>query len=370
MSTSNKWWLIKNANKIDTPALAIYPQRVEKNILNALSIQPNVALLRPHVKTNKIPEVQQMLMKHGVTKFKCSTIAEAEMLAAVNAPDVLLAYQPTGPRIQRFLALVQAYPKTAFSCIIDNSKIATELSKGFRKIQGVAQVFIDVNNGMNRTGIVPAKILALYSDCLKLKGIAIRGLHVYDGHITATSVRERAREVRSAFSEVDAIFEVLNDHGKGNLVMVAGGTPSFPIHAQRKNVECSPGTFVFWDWGYGKLYHEMPFEPAALVLTRVLSVLDANHLCLDLGYKAVAAEKPMPRVKFLNEPRAVSLAQSEEHLVVKVSNANRYSPGDLWYGLPIHICPTVALYDKALLVEKGILTGEWQIVARTRKIFV
>ena len=66
-----------------------------------------VERLRPHMKTNKLPEVIRMQMDQGITKFKCATIAEAEMVAACLAPDVLLAYQPVGPNVERFIQLVQ-----------------------------------------------------------------------------------------------------------------------------------------------------------------------------------------------------------------------------------------------------------------------
>lgn len=38
----------------------------------------------------------------GITAFKGATIAEIELLASVGAKDVLLAYQPVGPKIDRF----------------------------------------------------------------------------------------------------------------------------------------------------------------------------------------------------------------------------------------------------------------------------
>jgi D-threonine aldolase len=370
MKAVSPWWKIKGEELIDSPSLAVYTDRVEQNIVNALKIQPDRNLFRPHVKTSKMPGVQKLLMKHGVRKFKCSTVAEAEMLGEIRAPDVLLAYQPSGPKIQRFLKLTTTYPETEFSCLIDNVSTASIISSAFRKARSTANIYIDVNNGMNRTGAAVKNIVQLFQTIRELKGLRVRGLHIYDGHITDSSIRERIRRVRADFAEVDAIFEALNDEGRGGLAMIAGGTPSFPVHAKRKNVECSPGTFVFWDEGYGHLYPEMPYQHAALVLTRVVSVISKDLLCLDLGYKSVASEKPMPRVKFLNEPRAVPLHQSEEHLVVKIRDAHRFSAGDLWYGVPTHICPTVALYDQALLINKGELSGEWQVTARKRKISI
>lgn len=147
-----------------------------------------------------------------------------------------------------------------------------------------------------------------------------------------------------------------------------GGTPTFPIHAQRENVECSPGTFVFSDWGYKHLLPDEPFEYAALVISRVISIVDEHRVCTDLGHKSVAAENPLPRVHFLNAPGAEPIGQSEEHLVLRVEDSSQYTTGDVLYGVPVHICPTVALYDSASIIENGKKVAEWEVVARKRSI--
>src|SRR5437764_2320153 len=90
----DSWYVVNNIEQIDSPALVIYPDRVKKNIELAISIAGSVNRLRPHVKTHKSPDVTNMLIEAGITKFKCATISEADMLGACKAPDVLLAYQP------------------------------------------------------------------------------------------------------------------------------------------------------------------------------------------------------------------------------------------------------------------------------------
>ena len=87
----NSWYLVSNAGEIPSPALLVYPDRVEENIRRMIQIASGVDRLRPHMKTNKLPEVIRMHLDQGITKFKCATIAEAEMVAACLAPDVLLA---------------------------------------------------------------------------------------------------------------------------------------------------------------------------------------------------------------------------------------------------------------------------------------
>src|ERR1700750_934200 len=115
------WYIINDIEKLDTPALVIYPERVKENIVILKSMIDDVSRLRPHVKTHKSKEAALLMLDAGITKFKCATIAEAEMLGMANAPDVLLAYQPVGPKLERFIKLNKVYPATKFSCLVDNS---------------------------------------------------------------------------------------------------------------------------------------------------------------------------------------------------------------------------------------------------------
>jgi D-serine deaminase-like pyridoxal phosphate-dependent protein len=151
---------------------------------------------------------------------------------------------------------------------------------------------------------------------------------------------------------------------------VIGGTPAFPFHARRSQVECSPGTFTFWDAGYGNSFPDMHFQYAAILLTRIISIIDEQTLCLDLGSKAVAPDPALPRVVFPDHPEAKVLSQSEEHLVVKVPDTAGYQVGDVWKGVPIHICPTVNLYEQLNVILKRRWTKSWTVVARKRVINV
>ena len=66
----------------------------------------------------------------------------------------------------------------------------------------------------------------------------------------------------------------------------------------------------------------------------------------------------------------MAVLQNEEHLVLEAGAGHSYKVGDILYGIPFHICPTVALYERAITVEEGKITGEWKIVARDRKITI
>ena len=359
------WFQIYNIDDVPSPKLVVYPERVEHNIHEAIAMAGDPGRLRPHIKTNKTPEVVRMMIDAGITKFKFATIEEGTLLAEEKAADVLMAYQPVGPRIGQLAELIISFPSTKFSCVLDHAQAAKKLNEEFARLDLVVDVFIDLNVGMNRTGISPDHAFDLYTFCASLPALNLRGLHAYDGHLRDPDIDKRRVLCDAAFGRVEELADRIVGAGLARPLIVAGGSPSFPVHARRKDVECSPGTFVFWDQGYGEICREQPFLPAALVVTRVLSLPSPGRLCIDMGHKAIAAENEISRrAVFLNAPELKLISQSEEHGIVEVSEGHTYVPGDVFYVLPYHICPTVNLYQQMITVTGHSAKDSWFIEAR------
>lgn len=365
------WFTVRNAGEVPSPALLLYPERVRENIHRMIRVAGGTGRLRPHIKTHKLAEVVRMQLEEGITKFKCATIAEAEMAAGAGAKDVLIAYPVVGPNPGRLLELVKAFPGAVFSCVADDASAVQLLARTFSDSGRTLDVLLDVDCGQHRTGIEPgAEAMRLYRLTATSPGLRPGGLHVYDGHIHEPDLAERTKRCAAAFSPVNAFRRELLSAGLPVPRLVAGGTPTFPIHAKHDSFECSPGTCVLWDFGYAEKFADLDFLVAALVLTRVVSKPGANRLCLDLGHKAIAAENPPPRVRFLNHPDATAISHSEEHLVVESPQAGRFAVGDCLFGVPRHICPTVALYSEATVICDGRATERWRIPARERRLTV
>ncbi|HEU0039192.1 MAG TPA: D-TA family PLP-dependent enzyme [Verrucomicrobiae bacterium] len=368
---TDRWYEIANVDEVDSPALLVYPDRAEENVRRMIAMVGDMRRLRPHMKTHKLPEIIRMQLAHGITKFKCATIAEAEMTADCGAADVLLAHQPIGPKVQRFIQLLKKFPQTKFSTIADDAEVIRALSSACAQAKATVEVLLDLDCGMHRTGIAPgAKAVELYQLLGTLPGLKPGGLHAYDGHIRESDPTKRAEICHAAFAPVRALRTELLNAGLPTPRIVAGGTPTFPIHAQDKAVECSPGTCVFWDAGYGAKCPDMEFLNAALVLTRVVSKPGGNRLCLDLGHKAIASENPHPRVVFLNLPDAQAVSHSEEHLVVETERAGEIELAACIYGVPWHVCPTVALHSEAVIIRGGRAQERWGVVGRNRRLTV
>lgn len=367
ISKDNPWYAVSNVAEVDSPALLIYPERVEENLRRMIAMVGSADRLCPHVKTHKLSELIELQLKVGITKFKCATIAEAEMVAACGARDVLLAYQPVGPKLQRLIQLIKRFPQTNFSAIADNEGTIRSIAAGATAAGVSIPVLIDIDCGMHRSGIpAGAQAAELYRLIGQLPGITAGGLHVYDGHIADPNPVEREQRCDAAFEPAAKLRDELVRSGCVVPRMIVGGTPTFPIHARRSGIECSPGTCVLWDAGYGTRCLDMDFLHAALVLTRVISKPGSNRVCLDLGHKAIAAENPHPRVIFLNLADAKAVMHSEEHLVVET--AEDLPIGTVLYGVPWHVCPTVALHNEATVVRNGCAIDTWKIAARARKL--
>jgi D-serine deaminase-like pyridoxal phosphate-dependent protein len=361
---------VQDPDRIPSPALLFYPHRIEANIQESIRIAGTPDRLRPHVKTNKCPNVVALKLARGIRKFKCATIAEAEMLAQSGARDVVIAYQLVGPNISRFVALCTAYPEVAFRPLVDGREALAALSKHVAAAGLTVEVLVDLDVGMGRTGIAPdASAAALYEAIQRLPGLLPGGLHAYDGHIRHQDVTERNEAADIVYDSVAALRDELVSNGLPVPRLIMGGTPTFPCHARKPDVELSPGTCFLHDWNYERLFPDMRFQRAALLLGRVISRTGEHSCTVDIGHKAVAADPDGPRGLAVNHEGFTPVKQSEEHWVFVGDHAVAPAVGELFYVLPTHICPTVALHEHAYAVGKdGRILGEWPITARRRRI--
>lgn len=363
------WMRLENEAAVPSPALILFPDRVDGNLRRMIALAGDPARLRPHLKTHKLPQLVARQAELGITKCKCATIAEAEMAAVSGSSDVLLAVQPVGPNVARFLGLMRAFPLVKFSTIADDEGVLLALNSAAIAAGTIVEVVLDLDVGQHRTGVAPGRpALELYRRIASLPGLRPGGLHAYDGHLHQRDPGERAAAADAVAGQVEALRAGLLGQGMAVPRVVLGGTPTFPMHARRGDVECSPGTCVLWDAGYAANYPDLDFLQAAALLTRVISRPAPNRLCLDLGHKAVASEMPHPRVIFPALPGAKPVAHNEEHLVLETPRAAEFPVGSVLYGVPWHICPTVALHDRVHIATGARVTAEWPVTGRPRKL--
>ncbi len=365
---------IQDTSSIFSPGLLFYRELIAANIQRMVEMAGSPERLRPHAKTHKTREIVRMELAAGISKHKCATLAEAEMLAECGVKDVLLAYPMVGPNCDRLARLAQRFPGCKFSVLVDHPLGLEQLSAAMQKAGQSVDAVLDLDVGQHRTGIAPdGRAVELYEQMARTPGVRLGGLQVYDGHNHQESLVERRLAVERLWEPVLQFRETLQRKGLSVPRVVAGGTPTFPVFSSMEypGLECSPGTCVLQDHGYGTRFLELGFTPAALMLTRVVSRPTADRVTFDLGTKAVASDPPAgSRCIILDLPDAKAVAHNEEHLVVETSAAYRYRPGDEAYAMPTHICPTCALHRFAYVIEHGKLVDRWEIVGRDRVLTV
>jgi D-serine deaminase-like pyridoxal phosphate-dependent protein len=321
-----------------------------------------------------MPAVTKLELARGITKHKAATFAEAEMLADAGVTDVFLAYNLVGPNIDRAVAFIRRFPDVAFSVTADHAGPIDALGRAVAAAGGAVEVLLDLDVGQHRTGVPPGPAARdLYRRIATTAGLVPGGLHIYDGHQHQPSFAERQSAVQSTWPQVVALRDELLALGWPVPRLVAGGTPTFPAYAaiDDATIELSPGTCVLNDAGYGELFADLPFKPAALLLTRVVSRPTRDRLTVDLGYKAIAADPPAgKRVSFPDLPDARQVLHNEEHLVLETDEADRFQPGDVLLAVPRHICPTTALHREVTVVSGGRVTGVWPVTARDRRLTI
>jgi D-serine deaminase-like pyridoxal phosphate-dependent protein len=365
----DKKYRIQNVETIPSPSLVVYLAQVQQNIERAIAIvDGDVSRLRPHAKTHKTAEIIAMERDAGIYKHKCATLREAEMLAQNGIEDILIAYQMVGPNINRFVALQQTYPDADFKVMVDHSEAVTALASAVANYGLNVKVMLDLDVGMHRTGIpVGDAAVDVYAQIEASDGLQAWGLHVYDGHIHDEDVAERKASCNKSMAQTQEMQDRLSAKGLEVPLIVMGGTPTFPIYAKTPGVEASPGTFIFHDYGYTTRYPDLGFTPAALLLSRIISIPTPNRITLDLGHKAIAADPEGVRGIILSVDNAEVGQQHEEHWAISVPDSTPMYIGQEIYVCPTHICPCVALHPFYYVVDAdGYCWDTWEVTARNR----
>ncbi len=366
-------YLIAGVEEVLTPALAIYPEIVDANIATTIRLLGGDSnRWRPHIKTAKLAFVMRRFVEQGIKNFKCSTTLELATVCETGAADVLVAYPLTGAGARRVRDIAEAFPAIRVSALVESKEQIPSWA------ESRVGLFIDVNPGMNRTGIEQDhtdEIVELARATESL-GQPFRGLHYYDGHLAKYEMAERESMAHRGYDRLMEIIEALNQAGVRVDEVITAGTPAFPCtisYAGFNDAEfihrASPGTVVYGDCtSLAQLPDEFGYRPAAVVVSTVVSRPAPHLITCDAGHKTVSADSGVPTCRALGHPRLSPSRPSEEHLPIEVSqSADILAIGETLYLVPMHICPTVNNFDHALIINDGKIAGVERVTARGRE---
>src|SRR5262245_44399025 len=227
---------IEDTSQIISPALVVYRELLEANLASMIAIAGRADRLRPHCKTHKMPQVTKLELARGISKHKCATFAEAEMLAEAGAPDIFLSYNLVGPNIRRAVAFRRKFPRVSFQVQADHPGPIADLGRAMAAADLTIDVLLDLDVGQHRTGVAAGpRAGELYRMIAGTKGLRLGGFHVYDGHQHQQLRDERAAAVNGEWEKVAALRDELERAGLTVPRIVCGGTGSFPVYAAKSD---------------------------------------------------------------------------------------------------------------------------------------
>ncbi len=364
---------VQDARALSTPSLLIYTEMIEANITAALSMMNgNANRWRPHLKTAKLGYTMRRLVARGIKMAKCATTLELVAAIESGMEDVVVAFPLMGPNAARVREIAAAHPERRISTLVESVDQIDEWRAS------AVGVFVDLNPGMDRTGMAEDHFEEVreFIEQVQKAGLRFCGLHHYDGQIKNTDA-SAAAVAREGYLRLMELIAYLKRSGMEVKEVITSGTPAMP-HAlnfapfgEAEFIHrVSPGTIVYNDRNSLQELPDYGFQPAALVLSTVVSRPRENRVTCDAGHKAVSADAGVPTCDVLGRPGLMGLKPSEEHLPLEVRSGETPARGELLYLLPAHVCPTVNNFDKAVLVCGGKVEAVVPVTARGHEMFV
>ena len=367
-------YTVSNLDDVMTPALLVYPEYIASNIERTLALLGGDGdRWRVHIKTAKLGYTLLMLLERGVRNFKCATTLELLVACQSGAADVLVAYPVIGANARRVREIAELFPQVRISVLVENPEQLQQW-RGSR-----LGIFIDINPGMNRTGIDEghgAEVFDL-AKAIGASGLEFRGVHYYDGQHRQPDMRERTVAAHHGYTRLIEIVSEIERIGVRVPEVITAGTPTLPTSLSFEGFRnagfvhrVSPGTVVYCDASsLAQLPAEYGYRPAVLVLTRVVSHPRVGIVTSDGGHKSVSADSGVPTCVVMGHSELTPLSPSEEHLPLQVQEgASSPAVGEALYLLPRHVCTTVNNFNDALLVRKGEIESVEKVTARGREM--
>jgi D-serine deaminase-like pyridoxal phosphate-dependent protein len=357
-------------SKLDTPALTVDLDVLEKNLVGmADRIQAARVGLRPHVKTHKTVELAEMQMEHGAAGISVAKLGEAEVMAEFGMDDILVANEVVGT--EKLARLAKLSRMIRIRSCVDSMSGAMSLSEAAANHGVGFDVMLDVNTGLDRTGVQPEQAVELGKAVDALQGVMVVGVFSYAGYSATEPNESRRRQwAEMEASTAVAISRELLAAGVGAGEVSVAGTPTAAYAASVSGVtEVRPGTYVFNDLNYSIIGACNLSECALTIRARVVSKPSPDRAVVDAGSKVLTSDRRADGVPgygyVVGAPDTRLEALWEEHGVLRLDDEGRQlNVGDVIGIIPNHVCPTVNLADAWYGVRDGTVEQTFAVTAR------
>ncbi len=341
---------------LDTPAVLVDLDVLDSNIerMQAFANRQGFAL-RPHVKSHKSLAVARRQLEAGATGLCVATASEAQVMAASDTPDVMVAYPLVGPR--KLERLDELAADGRLTLVTDS----VEVTEGYRRYANslgkVIRVLVEVDTGMHRAGAEPGGVQKVAVDVARGSGLEFAGIVTHAGHAHDVPGREDiVRVARDEAATMGAVRESLEAIGLEVATVSAGSTITSPYLQPGDGItEIRPGTYVYNDLRTLGRYACAPEMIAASVLSTVVSI-NGSRVTLDAGSKTLTTtwDPDYGYGQIVEHPDATFSRLSEEHGVLSLPRADgSVRVGDRVRVLPVHVCVWMDLQPEIYGIRQG-----------------
>lgn len=347
--------------EIDTPALLLYMDAVERNITKMADYFSNkLCKIRPHIKTHKLPLIAHKQIEAGAIGITCAKLGEAKIFLEAGIRNILIANEIVGKlKIQKMVNL--SVYGNLIVCVdsYDNSEAISEAA---RQIRRKMDILIEVNVGLNRCGVLPGKpTLELLQKISGLQYLVFRGLMGYEGGLFTLDLEEKKKRCVESNRLLVETKDLLERNGFPVEIVTAGGSNTFALTGLYPGItDIQVGSYVTMD--SHNRYYGLDFEQAITVMTTVISRPEKERVITDAGKKSLSSDEGLPICK---EPGILISKLNEEHGHLKIENPDHnLSVGDKIEIIPSHGCTTIPLFDRYYIIRNDYVESVAEIHAR------
>jgi D-serine deaminase-like pyridoxal phosphate-dependent protein len=352
-----------DARELDTPALLVDLDKMERNIARTASIFREMGVgWRPHTKGQKVPAIAHLEIKAGAIGITCAKLGEAEVMAANGIDNILIANQVVGQ--QKVTRLANLCQRATVITAVDSIENVEELDAAGQAVGVRIPVVVEVDIGVHRCGVDPGEpAVALSREVHRRPGLRYVGLMGYEGH--AREIKDPAEREAEVHRSVGLLVDSAERCRAADLpveIVSCGGTGIELISGRVPGVtEIEAGGIIFNDMYYTGM--GLDREYALTVLSTVTSRPTPTRIVTDAGRKTMQRDIAIPKPKDL--AGVISVGLSAEHGQIELDAPNDdITVGDTLEWIVGYGDTTICLHDELYGTRGGRVEVVWPILAR------
>ncbi len=346
--------------EITRPTLVVDKKKCLQNIEKMANKAADFKLrFRPHFKTHQSAKIGEWYREYGVNAITVSSVQMAEYFAGHGWDDITIAFSLNIREIKNINRLAE---KIKLQLLVENTEAAEVLAE---KIKYPVEVWIKIDTGYNRTGIISSNSYYIESVVNKItqsSKLTFKGFLTHTGHTYYASSTD---EIFSRHFDALLKLRSLKQQYRfkfPDVEISMGDTPAASIATSFDGVdEIRPGNFVFYDL----MQHSLGVCRLTDIAVKVVCPVVAKHLLrneviihggavhfskdeiINIDGKAmygrIIIHKGEEKV-MLDQMNYLSKL-SQEHGTLKVAHNqfHNFEIGDLVEIVPVHSCLTANL---------------------------